>query len=139
MLHEKTDLGVPPPRAGASQYMILRIGKQYELRVAAGFVHRISSMSKLKTMYARSRVPLYIQVASALRRRIETGQWQPGQKISTLEQLEQEFQVARVTVRQATELLQNEGLVQRQQGRGTFVSDKLQDKHWLQLGRRGNR
>ncbi len=90
-------------------------------------------MSKLKTMYARSRVPLYIQVASALRQRIETGQWQPGQKISTLEELEQEFEVARVTVRQATEILQNEGLVQRQQGRGTFVTAKLHNKHWLEL------
>lgn len=90
-------------------------------------------MSKLKTTYARSRVPLYIQVASALRQRIENGQWQPGQKISTLEGLEREFEVARVTVRQAVELLQNEGLVHRQQGRGTFVADKLQDKHWLRL------
>jgi GntR family transcriptional regulator len=90
-------------------------------------------MSKLKATYARSRVPLYIQVASALRQRIENGQWQPGQKISTLEGLEQEFEVARVTVRQAVEMLQNEGLVHRQQGRGTFVADKLQDKHWLRL------
>ena len=90
-------------------------------------------MSKLKATYARSRVPLYIQVASALRQRIENGQWQPGQKISTLEGLEREFEVARVTVRQAVELLQNEGLVHRQQGRGTFVADKLQDKHWLRL------
>ena len=90
-------------------------------------------MSKLKTTYARSRIPLYIQVASALRSRIETGRWQPGQKISTLERLEREFEVARVTVRQAVELLQNEGLVHRQQGRGTFVADKLQDKHWLKL------
>ncbi len=93
----------------------------------------MNSMTKLKTMYARSRVPLYIQVASALRRRIETGQWQPGQRISSLEELEQEFEVARVTVRQATEILQNEGLVQRQQGRGTFVTAKLQNKHWLEL------
>ncbi len=90
-------------------------------------------MSKLKTTYARSRVPLYIQVASALRQRIENGQWQPGQKISTLEGLEREFEVARVTVRQAVELLQNEGLVHRQQGRGTFVADKLPDKRWLRL------
>ena len=90
-------------------------------------------MSKLKATYARSRIPLYIQVASALRQRIENGQWQPGQKISTLEGLEREFEVARVTVRQAVELLQNEGLVHRQQGRGTFVADKLQDKHWLRL------
>lgn len=84
-------------------------------------------------MYARSRIPLYIQVASALRQRIETGQWRPGQRISTLEELELEFEVARVTVRQAVELLQDEGLVLRQQGRGTFVADKLQDKHWLRL------
>ena len=90
-------------------------------------------MSKLRTTYARSRVPLYIQVASALRRRIETGQWKVGQQISTLEELEREFEVARVTVRQAVELLQNEGLVHRHQGRGTFVADKLQDKHWLRL------
>jgi len=90
-------------------------------------------MSKLKATYARSRVPLYIQVASALRQRIENGQWRPGQKISTLEGLEKEFEVARVTVRQAVEMLQNEGLVRRQQGRGTFVADKLQDKHWLRL------
>ena len=90
-------------------------------------------MSKLQTTYARSRIPLYIQVASALRQQIESGQWRPGQKISTLEELEREFEVARVTVRQAVELLQNEGLVRRQQGRGTFVADKLQDKHWLRL------
>ena len=90
-------------------------------------------MSKLKNTYARSRIPLYIQVASALRSRIETGLWRPGQKIATLDRLEREFEVARVTVRQAVELLQNEGLVDRQQGRGTFVADKLQDKRWLKL------
>jgi len=91
-------------------------------------------MSKLKVTYARSRIPLYIQVASTLRRRIETGEWLPGQKISTLDALEREFEVARVTVRQAVELLQDEGLVHRRQGRGTFVADHLQDKHWLKLG-----
>lgn len=90
-------------------------------------------MSKLKMMYAQSAVPLYIQIASALRHRIETGYWQPRQKISTLEQLEREFEVARVTVRLAIELLENEGLVHRQQGRGTFVADKVQNKHWLRL------
>ncbi|MBI4193812.1 MAG: GntR family transcriptional regulator [Betaproteobacteria bacterium] len=90
-------------------------------------------MSKLKTMYARSAVPLYIQIASALRQRIENGHWQPGQKISTLEDLEREFEVARVTVRLAIELLENEGLVHRQQGRGTFVADKVHNKHWLRL------
>ncbi|MBM3358333.1 MAG: GntR family transcriptional regulator [Betaproteobacteria bacterium] len=90
-------------------------------------------MSKLKMMYAQSAVPLYIQIASALRHRIETGYWQPRQKISTLEELEREFEVARVTVRLAIELLESEGLVHREQGRGTFVADKVQNKHWLRL------
>ena len=88
---------------------------------------------QLARTYERSRVPLYLQVASTLRRRIEEGQWQAGQKISTLEELESEFQVARVTVRQAIDLLQKEGLVQRRQGKGTFVTRAVKDKRWLQL------
>ena len=81
----------------------------------------------------RGQVPAYIQVAAALRLRIESGAWQPKEKISTLEELEEEFQVARVTVRQAVELLEREGLVTRQQGRGTFVNEVVNDKRWLTL------
>ena len=90
-------------------------------------------MSKLLRAYDRSRVPLYLQVASVMRQRIEEGQWRPGQKISTLVQLEEEFQVARVTVRQAVDMLSKEGLLARQQGRGTFVSGGAPDRHWLRL------
>lgn len=87
----------------------------------------------LAAMYKRSRVPLYLQVASALRLRIDRGDWHPGDKISTLEELEKEYQVARVTVRQAVEVLQREGLVQRRQGKGTFVSRRLKEKRWLHV------
>lgn len=90
-------------------------------------------MSKLARAYDRSRVPLYIQVASVMRQRIETGYWQPGQKISTLEELEREFEVARVTVRQAIELLREEELLRCHQGRGTFVADAPPNKRWLKL------
>ncbi|MGH7079421.1 MAG: GntR family transcriptional regulator, partial [Acetobacteraceae bacterium] len=68
-----------------------------------------------------------------LRNRIVEGKFQPGQKIPTLDALEQEFAVARVTVRQAVELLEKEGIVQRQQGRGTFVSPHLAERRWLHL------
>jgi len=90
-------------------------------------------MTQLASTYRRSRVALYVQVAAVLRRRIEEGEWRPGEKISTLEELETEFQVARVTVRQAVDILQKEGLVYRQQGRGTFVAEGLTDKRWLKL------
>ena len=50
---------------------------------------------------AGSRVPRYLQVASVLRRRISDGFWPVGARIATLEELEKEFDVARVTVRPA--------------------------------------
>lgn len=90
-------------------------------------------MSRLLKVYDRSRVPLYIQVASEMRRRVEIGRWLPGEKISTLVELEREFQVARVTIRQAVEILREEGLLTCQQGRGTFVAKGPRDRHWLTL------
>jgi GntR family transcriptional regulator len=92
-----------------------------------------TTMSDLSKVYDRSRVPLYIQVASVMRRRIETNHWMPGQKISTLVELEREFEVARVTVRQAIDVLRQEGLLHSQQGRGTFVAEKPLSRHWFKL------
>jgi GntR family transcriptional regulator len=83
--------------------------------------------------YRRSPIPRYLQIAAVIRRRIEDGLWRPNQKISTLQELETEFKVARVTVRQAVKLLQSEGLVRRIQGKGTFVSAQVEEKRWLKL------
>src|SRR6516164_4107497 len=91
------------------------------------------AMLEISKVYDRSRVPLYIQVASVMRRRIETKQWLPGQKISTLVELEREFAVARVTIRQAIDILSEEGLLRSQQGRGTFVAEKPVSRHWYKL------
>lgn len=94
---------------------------------------RNDAASKLQQAYDRSRVPLYIQVASIMRQRIEGGTWLPGQKIPTLEHLEKEFQVARVTVRQAVEIMRQEDRLECYQGRGTFVSARRPKKYWLEL------
>jgi len=90
-------------------------------------------MSKLLKAYDRSRVPLYVQVAAIMRQRIERRQWQLGRKIPTLVELEREFEVARVTVRQAIDILRQEGLLHCHQGRGTFVVDRPPIRHWLEL------
>jgi GntR family transcriptional regulator len=75
-----------------------------------------------KPMSWRSPLPRYAQLADLLRGRIERGVWGPGARLPSLEQLIEEFALARVTVRQAIELLHREGLVSPQQGRGTFVT-----------------
>ncbi len=90
-------------------------------------------MNRMARVYGRSNIPLYLQIASTLRRRIETGQWQLGDQISTIPDLEREFGVARVTIRQAIDILDKEGLISRQQGRGTFVTKTIEVNHWLTL------
>lgn len=67
-------------------------------------------------------VPRYFQLADLFRQRIARGEWPEKHRLPTLEALAAEFSVARVTVRQAIEVLAREGLVSPQQGRGTFVS-----------------
>lgn len=73
-------------------------------------------------LFGDSPVPRYAQLADVLRGRIARGQWRRGERVPTLEALMREFEVARVTVRQAVELLEREGLLSAQQGRGTFVT-----------------
>lgn len=75
---------------------------------------------------------LYAQVANVLRQRIHSGLWTPGEQLPTLEALEKEFHVARVTLRQALNLLESEGLIWRRRGRGTFVSD-AGGPEWIKL------
>lgn len=92
-----------------------------------------ATQSKIASTYSKTRVLRYVQVASALRRRIQEGYWAIGDKIATLEELENEFGVARVTVRQAIELLQDEGLLKSHQGKGTFVMRSPRSNRWLRL------
>jgi len=76
----------------------------------------------LHPLFGDSPVPRYAQLADVLRGRISRGQWRTGDQLPTLDALTQEFDVARVTVRQAIEVLSREGLISAQQGGGTFVT-----------------
>ena len=67
-------------------------------------------------------VTLYAQLANVLRDRIYSGVWDEGQPIPTLDQLSDEFDVARVTVRQAIHLLSEEGLLSSHRGKRTHVT-----------------
>src|SRR6188768_3750632 len=79
-------------------------------------------MGSVHPLFGDSPVPRYAQLADVLRGRIARGLLKRGDQLPTLEELMQEFDVARVTVRQAIELLSREGLLSAQQGRGTFVT-----------------
>ncbi len=65
--------------------------------------------------------PKYLQVADTLRREIADGVFQDGQALMTGEDLRDRFHVSRQTVRQAISLLEDDGLVDRRRGSGTYV------------------
>ncbi len=73
------------------------------------------------------RSPRYIQVYSAVRDWIYQGNYRPGERLPTEEELCRLFQVSRITTRKAVDMLVDEGLVMRQPGRGTFVVEDLAD------------
>lgn len=85
------------------------------------------------TLSYREAAPRYIQIADLMRQRIARGHWPMGGKLPSLEALMGEFGVARVTVRQAVELLAREGLVSPEQGRGTFVRAQPARGQWLKV------
>jgi GntR family transcriptional regulator len=66
-----------------------------------------------------SGVPLYVQIREHLRSELD--QIEAGTPIPTEVELGKRFRVSRITVRRAIEDLVAEGLLVRQQGRGTFV------------------
>jgi GntR family transcriptional regulator len=74
-------------------------------------------------------LPKYYQLREALRAKIETGEWQPGDLIPSERELCEQYNISRMTVRQALSDLVNEGLLVREQGRGSFVAHpKVQQK-----------
>lgn len=84
-------------------------------------------------LFRNSPIPRYVQLADLFRQRITRGVWVSGQQLPTLENLVREFDVARVTVRQAVDVLEREGLVLAQQGRGTFVTGRPSRDRELRL------
>lgn len=83
---------------------------------------RASARTEGASRFMESPVPRYAQLADLMRQRIARGTWPRGHRLPSLEELMAQFEVARVTVRQAIDLLAREGLVSPQQGRGTFVT-----------------
>lgn len=81
----------------------------------------------------QSRAPLYLQVAEILRQRISRGIWSEGDLLPTIPVLAEEFGVAKITIRQAVKLLEQENLLEPLRGRGTKVLPRPADRRPLKV------
>jgi GntR family transcriptional regulator len=84
-------------------------------------------------IFGTTPIPRYVQLADLIRQRVDKGEWQPGRKLPSIDELMAQFDVARVTVRQAIALLADEGLLSPERGRGTFVTEKAGARRRLRV------
>jgi GntR family transcriptional regulator len=68
-------------------------------------------------------IPLYYQLKQWIIEQIERGDLKPGDVIPSERELSEEFEISRMTVRQALTELVNEGKLVRERGKGTFVAE----------------
>jgi len=82
----------------------------------------------------RAAVPLHAEVAEVLRHQIMSGELATGTKLPALRELTEQLGVARMTVVQAMNTLEEEGLIEKHSGRGTFVKTvKVPTRHTMQM------
>ena len=83
--------------------------------------------------FASAEVPLYYQLRAILREQILSGAYRPGDQLPTEAEIVGSYGVSRITVRQALRSLEEEKLIRREAGRGTFVTDRPAEQDILQM------
>ncbi|MFP4588438.1 MAG: GntR family transcriptional regulator [Candidatus Acetothermia bacterium] len=70
-----------------------------------------------------SPVPIYYQLKELIKERIESGFYEPHERLPSERQLEKQHGISRMTARQALSELESEGYIYREQGKGSFVAE----------------
>jgi DNA-binding GntR family transcriptional regulator len=78
-------------------------------------------------------VPLYFQLAEALKKMLETGAWREGARFPSEREIAEEFGVSRTVIRPALDLLVGDGAIVRIRGSGAFVAPPKREVPFLGL------
>jgi DNA-binding GntR family transcriptional regulator len=82
-------------------------------------------------------LPKYARVVTELRRRIEAGEYRPGDMLPSESQLVREFGIGRTTIVRALQILKDDGWISREHGLGSYVKARPAggEKNSTRLGR----
>ncbi|MGV8920251.1 MAG: GntR family transcriptional regulator [Pseudomonas sp.] len=75
----------------------------------------------MNSLSSDARLPLYHRLRDQLAEQIANNRWRPGEAIPTEAALSAEYCLSTGTVRKAIDMLVNDNILERQQGRGTFI------------------
>lgn len=77
--------------------------------------------------------PRYIVIKNDLKSKIEKGEFKPGTQIPSETELIDYYHVSRITVRSAIDALYQEGLIQKKQGKRSYVKENVQSHDMTML------
>ena len=73
----------------------------------------------------RSGLPIYVQIMNQIDQQVSGGTLKPGDQLPTVRALASELRVNFNTVARAYRMLDEAGLISTQQGRGTYIMEKV--------------
>ncbi len=68
-----------------------------------------------------SKIPIYVQIIDQIKHMIATGTLKPGDQLPTVRQMATDLRVNFNTIARAYRVLDDEGLISTQHGRGTYI------------------
>jgi len=77
--------------------------------------------------------PLYLQVKNHIRSNIDSGKWTTSSRVPSENEIVKEFGVSRMTANRALRELQDEGVLVRIAGVGSFVANRQPHTHPLEI------
>jgi DNA-binding transcriptional regulator YhcF (GntR family) len=93
----------------------------------------MASEKSLKPVSAQPGKPLYMVVRDAVREAIDAGVFLPGEQMPSTKELSEQMAVSLVTAHRALQELVTAGVLQRSQGRGTFVHDRYLETRGMMM------
>ncbi len=83
----------------------------------------------------RGHIPIYAQLADRIKHLVASGVLKPGDQLPTVRKMAEELSVNFNTIARAYRILDQEGVLSTQQGRGTYVLDSIQPEQAAHLRR----
>lgn len=84
----------------------------------------------------RSGIPIYVQICDQIKHQVAAGELKPGDQLPTVRQMAADLRVNFNTIARAYRILDEEGLISTQHGRGTFILPPQNNASVEQLRRR---
>lgn len=76
-----------------------------------------------------TKTPIYVKISEQIRKQIDSGYYVEDQLLPSEAEIQQQYNVSRVTVRAAYKRLNDMGIIRTVQGKGTYVNN-IREKDW---------